>query len=419
MSKKSSRPHATSRAVSIEFRMPSLGADMAAGKLVEWRIAVGQQVKRGDVVALVETEKGIIDIESFHDGTVEQLVVSPGAEIPVGTVLALFAGEALRASTPMPTAFAQAPPPAAQLGATGPAPTPSPSPQPAKLGPTHRARVSPAARARAHDLGLALESLVGTGPDGVVTLSDVVAAAAHAKPASRPPSLAAPAAQAESPQAAMRRAIANAMARSKREIPHYYLSSTFDFEPTMTWLTRHNATQPVESRLLYIAIVLKAVAIAARDVEGFNGYFRAGHYQRERDVHLGTAISQRGGGLVAPALMDAANKSLADLMRELNDLVTRVRVGRMRSLELSSATITVTSLGDDGADVVQPVIYPDQVAIVGVGAPVTRPWVVDGQVVPRSVITVSLAADHRVSNGRDGARFLSAIRHHLGQPEEL
>jgi pyruvate dehydrogenase E2 component (dihydrolipoamide acetyltransferase) len=272
--------------------------------------------------------------------------------------------------------------------------------------------VSPAARARAHELGVAIESLVGSGPDGVVTLADVIAAAAKtpAVPSRE---------QVESPQTAMRRAIANAMARSKREIPHYYLSSTIDFEPAASWLTRHNTAQPVEGRLLYIALILKAVALAARDVEGFNGYYRGAQYLPERAVHLGTAIAQRGGGLVAPAILDAAQKSLAELMRDLNDLVTRVRAGRLRSSELSSATITVTSLGDDGVDVVQPVIYPDQVAIVGVGAPAKRPWVVDGAIVARTLVTISLAADHRVSNGRSGARFLNTVRDRLARPEEL
>jgi pyruvate dehydrogenase E2 component (dihydrolipoamide acetyltransferase) len=389
----------------IEFRMPSLGADMAAGKLVEWRIAVGQSIKRGDVVALVETEKGVIDVESFHDGVVEQLIAAPGAEVPVGTVLALFSGDALHAAAEAAPQPATAPPAAAR---GSPAPLPATASRPG----AHRSRVSPAARARAHELGVAIESLVGSGPDGVVTLADVIAAAAKtpAVPSRE---------QVESPQTAMRRAIANAMARSKREIPHYYLSSTIDFEPAASWLTRHNTAQPVEGRLLYIALILKAVALAARDVEGFNGYYRGAQYLPERAVHLGTAIAQRGGGLVAPAILDAAQKSLAELMRDLNDLVTRVRAGRLRSSELSSATITVTSLGDDGVDVVQPVIYPDQVAIVGVGAPAKRPWVVDGAIVARTLVTISLAADHRVSNGRSGARFLNTVRDRLARPEEL
>ena len=386
--------------MSLEFRMPSLGPDMEAGTLVEWRVSPGSIVHRGEVIALVETEKGIIDVEVFHDGTVERLVVEPGARVPVGEVLALLSGAAATAPE--------------RAGQRVPAPTqPEAAPSVVLLPGSRvaeapgtgepRLRVSPAARARARALGLQLQDVSGSGPGSVVTVADVERAAARA-PMRR------------EDRTAMRHAIAAAMSRANREIPHYYLATTIDFNPLLTWLEALNRDRPVEERILYAAAILQAVARAAREIPGFNGYYRDERFLPAADVHVGVAISQRGGGLVAPALLGAADKNLAELMRALTDLVARARAGHLRSSELSLATITVTSLGESGAEAVFPIIFPDQVAIVGVGSPCERPWVVDGAVVPRSVLTLSLAADHRVSDGRTGARFLERIATHLAAP---
>lgn len=373
---------------------------MDAATLVEWRIAPGQSVKRGDVVALVETDKGIIDVETFHDATVEELLVAPGTRVAVGAVLARFSGE----SSSFATAASSAP-------SAGPAPMPSPAAEPAaaptpQSPPTGaRLRVSPAARARAAAAGIALEQLTGSGPQGAITLADVEAAR-------RAPAVAAG-------PASMQSTIARAMVRANRDIPHYYLSMAIDFQPLVDWLQNHNKDRPLEDRLLYVVPILKAVARAAQQVPGFNGFYRDEQFQPAAAVHIGNAVSQRTGGLIAPALLDVADKPLALLMRELSELVGRVRTGHLTSSMLSSATLTVTSLGDEGVDLVLPIIHPDQVAIVGVGTPALRPWVIDGRVVPRTVIQLTLAADHRVSNGRLGARFLGAIRSHLAAPERL
>jgi pyruvate dehydrogenase E2 component (dihydrolipoamide acetyltransferase) len=161
------------------------------------------------------------------------------------------------------------------------------------------------------------------------------------------------------------------------------------------------------------------VAQSAAARPGFNGYYDAGGFVPSTAVHLGVAIARRGGGLVAPALLDAADKPLATLMGEFRDLVGRARSAHLRTRELAAATLTVTSLGDIGVDGVLPIIYPPQVAIVGVGQLAERPWAVDGQVVARPTITLSLGADHRVSDGRAGAQFLASIRDLLATPEQL
>lgn len=372
--------------MSVDFCMPALGADMTEGKLVEWRVQPGSAVKRGDIIALVETAKGIIDVESFHEGIVERLLVEPGTQVPVGTVLAQFAGDAGQ-------------------------PPGTPAHAPDAVTAPARARISPAARVRATAAGLAIDTLIGTGPDGVISLADVeraidgVGRAASAQATPRP--------------ASMRSAIGAAMARSKREIPHYYLAQTLDFSPALEWMERFNRDKPVEERLIAAALLVKALARAASEIPGFAGHYRADAFEQAQAIHVGFAIAQRGGGLVVPGVLDAATKGLPVVMRELADLVGRARGGHLRSRELELPVITLTSLGDEGADAVFPIIFPDQVAIVGAGRIAERPWVEAGQVVPRRLLTLTLAADHRVSDGRAGARFLARMAALLDSPGEL
>jgi len=376
-----------------EFRLPALGADMDAGTIVQWNVGPGSIVKRGDVVAVVETDKGAIDVEIFQDGVVREIVVQPGTKVPVGTVLALLEGSA-----------------------TSPAPAES------------RIKVTPAARMRARELGIDVASLQGSGPGGVITLEDVEQsaepAAASAGEGAKPShglTAVAPAGDAVEPRVGegMREAIAAAMSRSKREIPHYYLSTTVDVTPASEWLAAHNASAPVAERLLFAALLLKAVALTCREMPGFSGFYRDGRFEASPAVHVGVAVALRGGGLVAPAIMDTAGKSLAALMEDFRALVMRARAGRLRASELAAPTIILTSLGESSVDVVFPIIQPPQVAIVGAGEVVTRPWIVDGSVQARQVVTLSLGADHRVTDGRLGAQFLARVARRLAEPGSL
>ena len=387
--------------MAAEFRMPALGADMDAGTVVEWRIAPGAQVKRGDVVAVVETDKGAIDVEIFMDGVVREIVVAPGNRVPVGTVLALVdTGE--QASP----AVAPAPPTAAPEIATAPPAPPSPE----------RAKVSPAARRRALELGVDPAQLRGSGPGGAITVEDVERAGRTA-PGPAGPSRAI--SGEEAPAGGMRAAIAAAMSRSKREIPHYYLATRVEVGGTVEWLAGHNASVPAPQRLLFAALIVKSVALACGEVAGFSGFYRDGRYEECKSVHVGVAVALRGGGLVAPAIMDTARKPLAVLMDEFRDLVGRARAGRLRASELAAPTIILTSLGDSAVETVFPIIQPPQVAIVGAGEVAERPWVVAGQVVPRPVLGLSLGADHRVTDGRLGARFLARVAERLLDPGSL
>jgi pyruvate dehydrogenase E2 component (dihydrolipoamide acetyltransferase) len=284
-----------------------------------------------------------------------------------------------------------------------------------------RARVTPVARRRAAELGLDADTLAGTGTDGAVTLADVERAAAT--PARRSTAAPAPAparaARRGFDPAQMRAAIAAAMGRSKREIPHYYLSSTVDFAAAQVWLDAYNAEREPVDRLLPAALLLKASALALVQVPQLNGFFENGAFRLGAGVHVGWAIALRGGGLVAPAIRDADRLALPALMTALRDLVQRARAGGLRSSELTDPTVTVTSLGERGAESVYGVIYPPQVAIVGFGRVVERPAVVEGRVVARPQVTVTLAADHRASDGHLGGQLLAAIDRALQSPEAL
>jgi pyruvate dehydrogenase E2 component (dihydrolipoamide acetyltransferase) len=278
-----------------------------------------------------------------------------------------------------------------------------------------RVRMTPAARQRAAELGLDPSTVRGTGPNGAVSLADLELAARRGPPvialqrAPRP----------GFDPAEMRKAIAAAMARSKREIPHYYLTQTVDLRWPLAWLEAANRERLPTERILPAVLFLKATALALRKVPELNGFWQKEAFLPGTGIHVGWAIALRGGGLIAPAVHDADRQSLGELMTALRDLVQRARAGRLRSSELTDPTITVTSLGERGAETVIGVIYPPQVAIVGFGRIVERPWAVDGALAVRPVVNLSLAADHRASDGHRGGLLLAEIERLLQEPEAL
>ncbi|HEY5215284.1 MAG TPA: 2-oxo acid dehydrogenase subunit E2, partial [Pseudolabrys sp.] len=205
----------------------------------------------------------------------------------------------------------------------------------------------------------------------------------------------------------------------KREIPHYYLEHQVEITACEQWLAEKNATLPPDNRLLLGALAIKAVALAARRFPAFNGFYRDNKFEPAPAVHVGVAVAIRGGGLAAPALHDADRLPLDELMSGMRDLVQRTRAGRIRGSEMSDPTITISSLGERGVEVLNGIIYPPQVAIVGFGKAVVRPWVVDGAIGPRSVITITLSGDHRATDGHAGALFLAEIGKLLQEPDKL
>ena len=389
---------------------------MQFGTIVDWRVKPGDAVKRGDVVALVETEKGVIEVEIFESGVIESLLVQPGRKVPVGTTLATLSGDGKKVETQPAAKAAVAPPttaapPKAEI-------VPAQVAAAAVAEESLRLRVSPLARKRAQELGVDLSRITVMGADASITVADIERAAESAKPAAPAvsPVVGAPKGLDLS---AMRRVIAAAMARSKKEIPHYYLSSTIDMHKSLEWLAAENAKRPVTKRLLYSVLLIRAVALALRTTPELNGFWINDAFKPGDGIHIGVAISLRHGGLVNPAIHDVDKKSLDELMESLLDLVNRARTGLLRSSELSDGTITVTNLGEQGVETVFGVIYPPQVALVGFGKITDRPFAANGMIGVRPMLDATLAADHRVSDGHRGGRFLLAIDRLLQEPEKL
>jgi pyruvate dehydrogenase E2 component (dihydrolipoamide acetyltransferase) len=316
-----------------DFRMPPLGADLRHGKLVEWLVEPGDYVHRGDPLAVVETDKTTLDVETQEEGQIAELLVDVGMTVPVGT---------------------------------------------------------------------AMVRITGTEEEVVPPASVPVAASGALDRAS-----------------SLRRAIGSLMSRSKKSIPHYYLSTTLDLRAAIAWMQLVNEQRPVSSRLVPSALLLKATALAAREVPEVNGFFTDGVFRPSSSVHLGVAVALRHGGLVAPAVHDADTLAVEVLMQKLRDLVGRARAGRLQRAEMADPTITVMNLGDLGVESVYGVIYPPQVAMVGLGRVLEQPWAHDDMVGVRFAVTATLSADHRVSDGLRGGRFLARIDERLQKPEEL
>jgi pyruvate dehydrogenase E2 component (dihydrolipoamide acetyltransferase) len=321
------------------------GSDMDEGTLNEWLVH-GDTVRRGQGVAVWKPPRRPSRSSAGMRAPLHELLVPVGQTVQVGTVMAtLLAPGETAEPPPMPATTA-----AAESSAPQPMPAVAAPARPAghrAAGRRHRQWVSPAARRVAEKLGVDIGVVTGTRPQGAVTIADVEkASAAAAKPT------------VIDRAANMRRSIAAAISRSKREIPHYYLAQEIPMDTALSWLTGRNAQRSITERLLPAVLQLKAVGLAAARFGEFNGFWRDDESRPAQGVHVGVAISLRGGGLVAPAIHDVADKKLDVLMNDLTGLVARARAGSLRSSEMSEPSITVTNLGDQGVDVVFGVIYP-------------------------------------------------------------
>jgi pyruvate dehydrogenase E2 component (dihydrolipoamide acetyltransferase) len=402
---------------SFEYAMPSLGADMDEGRVIEWRVEPGDTVHRGDLIATVETEKSDIDIEIWHDGIIEEFLVDLGRLVDVGTPIARL--RALdSASAPPPSAPSRPASPSkmsagAALTATsarhfGVAATPVDAT-------SKRVLASPLARRLAAERGLDLDAIHGSGPGGAVIEADVRAAPSDDVTAAGPLTDPSPR---RSPDT-MRSLIAERMATSNREIPHYHLSRDLDVGALESWLAEHNADRPIAERILPAACFIRAVALAASRHRELNGFWIDDHLESADSVNVATAITLRRGGLVTPKIERADERSLIEVMTALSELVTAARTGRLRASWMTGATITITHLGDTGADLVHGVISPPQVALVGFGRSRVRPWVIGDDIVVTPVVTSTLAADHRATDGAIGSRFLATLADLIDRPEDL
>ncbi len=267
-----------------------------------------------------------------------------------------------------------------------------------------RVRATPLARKRAKELGVDLKELAKR-VHGKISARDVEEAAKTLPKAGAKPD-------------AMRMAIAAAMSRSNAEIPHYYLSTPINMTPALEWLRELNAKRSIKERILPAALMIRAVVEALKAVPELNGFWREGPVLSE-EIHPGIAIARREGGLITPAMIDAHTMNLDETMRALTDLIRRTRGGKLTSSQMTKQTITITNLGDLGVEKVFGVIYPPQVALVGFGRIMERPWIEGDAIAVRKVVEASIAGDHRATDGRTGALFLARLDKILQNPKEL
>lgn len=412
-----------------EFLMPSLGADMEDGTLVEWRKKPGDPVSRGDIIAEVDTQKGLIEIEVFEDGYIGKLLIDQGEKVPIGTPMALITtdkAEALKEEPATTQKIASASErPAEPEKKTPQQPSEEHYPKKEISDKPHEKRIkaSPLARRIAEENKIDLSTLSGTGENGAITKDDVNKAISErsAFKAEEKPSEKLPEKKTETAAAAgetIRMAVAAAMSKSNREIPHYYLEKKIDMSKALSWLKETNKQRSVQERLLPATLLIKAVAKALDQVPQLNATWENG-LQIKNEINVGFVVSLKSGGVMVPTISNADLKDLSQIMQALNDLIPRARAMKLRSSELSSSTITLSSLGEGGADAVYGVIYPPQVAVIGFGGIREEAWVENNMLGIRPVITATLAGDHRANDGLTGSRFLENLNTHLQNPETL
>lgn len=392
----------------IEFLMPSLGADMEDGTLIEWRKKPGDSVKRGDIIAEVDTQKGLIEIEVFEEGTLAELLIKEGTKVPVGTVMALINPAAIALETKKEEPIPLQPIEEKKITEIT-----------EKISEEIHLKASPLARRIASENSIDLSLIKGTGEEGAITKEDVELAMSQQSEPQKSTGIEIPVPEKiNTPVETIRAAVAAAMSKSNREIPHYYLEKKIDMTLATAWLLEANKKRAVKDRILPAVLLIKAVAKSLQDFPDLNAIWENG-LQQKKDINIGFVVSLRNGGIIVPALHQANVKTIDEIMTALNDIIPRARALKLRSSELSDSTITITNIGQDGVDTVYGVIYPPQVAIIGFGSVSEEAFAAHGMLGIRSVLNVTLAGDHRATDGLTGSRFLVALDKNLQNPESL
>lgn len=402
--------------MATEVVMPKMGYDMKEGKIIKWLVNEGQEIKRGDILAEIETDKATIEMEAFASGQIRKIVVLEGETVPVGTVLG-FIGSADEPLPDVPSRNA-APPPVTIAGRPAQArgqPPSTPQSREAIAAPSSEARATPLARRIAEEHNVDLAQVTGTGPGGRVTERDVQAALA-ARQAGAP----APAAQGLQELSRMRQAIARLTTRSKQEIPHYYVTAEMDMDEAVEF--RRKLNQALQSQNIRVGVndmLVKACALALAKHPTFNASYIDGKVLQHSQVNIGIAVALEGGGLVVPAILDAGHKSLVEIAKAAKDLVERAQALRLREQEYTGATFTISNLGAQDIDSFVAIIHPPQCAVLALGAIHKHAVVKNDQVVVGQTMKATLSCDHRLTDGLQAAKFLVDVKALMEQPREL
>ena len=413
--------------MSITIKMPALSPTMTEGTLAKWLVAEGDEVRSGDVIAEIETDKATMEVESVDDGVMAKIVIAAGSQnVAVGAVIAVLAEEgedvssvtvpddapAAAASAPTPAPIAEAQPAAASATVT-PAPVaPAAAPQPS----TTRLFASPLARRIAAQNELPLEGVRGTGPNGRIIKADVEAALQQA-PSAVAAAVSAPAGNEERfvPHSAMRRTIAERLSHSKQTAPHFYLTVDCEIDTLLAARKTMNEMAPEGVKISVNDMIVRAAAQALMQVPDVNGAYEdeGCRYFADADICIAVALD---GGLVTPVIPAAQSKGLADISRISKELATQARDGTLPPSAYAGGTFTISNLGMFGIREFAAVINPPQGAILAVGAGEQRPVVKNGELAVATVMSVTLSADHRIVDGALGAQWMQVFKGLIENP---
>jgi pyruvate dehydrogenase E2 component (dihydrolipoamide acetyltransferase) len=392
--------------MAFEVKLPDIGEGVAEGEIVRWMVRPGDAVKEHQPMVEVMTDKASVEIPAPRTGTIAALHAQEGEVVPVGTVIVTIDVDGAEASV---SAVAHS----AVAAAASPAPAPAPA---ATSAPRTRVQATPAVRQMAQNLGVALEGIAGTGPDGAITAEDVKRAANNAETQPLPKM---GASETRIPLRGLRRKIAEHMRRSLDTAAHF----TFVAECDMTAVVAHRERLLPRARkdgvtLTYLAYMVMALIEPLRKYPLLNASLddATSEVVLKRDIHIGIATATEEG-LVVPVIHDADRRSLLETAVEIHRLARGAREGKLELRELQGGTFTVTSTGAHGGLLATPILHHPQVAILGVHEVKKKPAVVDGQIVARDLTNLSLSLDHRVVDGALGADFLYAVIARLQQPE--
>ncbi|AOS63060.1 pyruvate dehydrogenase complex dihydrolipoamide acetyltransferase [Actinoalloteichus hymeniacidonis] len=422
-----------------EIQMPRLSDTMEEGVISSWLKQEGDKISRGDVVAEIETDKAVMELEAYDDGVLEKILVPAGELVPIGAAIGLLGDGSESASASAPAAPAEQPAaaetveePAAQRE---PAQADAAAESDSAAGPASRPRSSPLARKIARDAGVDLDTVTGSGPRGRIVRADVDAAVAAKRSAEAEPTESKPApTQAAKPAAVtaaaedveeiplsnIRRVAAKRLTESKQQAPHFYLTSAVDVTELLTF--RADLTARVQAaggpKISINDLLVKAVATALRANPTVNVSFAGDKILQHKRIHLGIAVAI-DSGLVVPVLRDADRKSVSELSGEAREKAGRAREGKLKSDEMTGGTFTISNLGMFGIEEFAAVINPPEAAILAVGAVRDELRLrEDGKnkVEVRKILRITLSADHRAIDGAVGAVFLQQLTALLEDP---
>ena len=398
--------------------MPQMGYDMREGTVVRWHKREGDAVSRGEVIAEIETDKATVEMEAYSTGVLGKIVVEEGRAVPVGELLAIVTepGEAVPPLEEMAGETPQQAP--EQPLVTAPAVKAAASGVPVAVATPGEVKASPIARRLAREKGIELVRVPGTGPGGRITEADVLGYEERTKAAPAAPMTAGVAPDGRVELSRMRQAIARVTSQSKREAPHFYVTSEIDMTDAMALRNQLNEALQDGNRVSVNDMVVKAVAKALEKHPNFNASFHEGYLQLHPDINIGVAIALEQG-LIVPAVGRCQSKSLIEIAAAGRDLIDRAQGGTLRAEEYTGGTFGISNLGMFDVDSFAAIVFPPNAAVLAVGSVKEQPVARDGQVSVAQIMKATLSVDHRVADGTEGARFLMEVKRYLEHPVSL